>query len=102
MATTKARAATPDRGKPGQLGRAFVLRVTDQGTRLEQQPDEHVFSARWIERALAAGWAKVTVEITPDAGPGAVYDLTGFDRVDEGSEQPNLTAWRVRKGGERG
>lgn len=93
---------TPDASNPGRLGRAFVLRVTDQGTRLDQAPDEHVFSARWIERALAAGWAKVTIELTPDAGDGAVYTLAGFDRVAEGSDQPNLTAWRARKGGKRG
>lgn len=89
--------------------RALLVRRTDQGTRLQQVPDEHVFSSRWIARELAAGLVKVTITLTPDQGDPHTFELEGFEEIrddkgdpvtdSDGNVRLNFTGWRARKGG---
>jgi len=85
------------------------VRRTAQGTRLQQVPDEHVFSARWIAREIASGLVKVTITLTPDDGEPQTFEMRGFEPLLDGEGKPvedgdgnvrlNFTGWQARKGG---
>jgi hypothetical protein len=97
------------RSKASSGPKTLQVRVTSDGTRLDATPDQHTFSARWIERSIGSGLARVTVELRPDQGEPVVYELTGFERImgddnkpvldDSGAERINFTAWAAKKSG---
>lgn len=92
--------------------RVLLIRKTAEGTRLQQVPNDHTFSARWIARALADGLVKVQITVTPDQGEPQAYELTGFEPILDGDGQPaleadgetvrlNFTGWQATKGAGR-
>jgi hypothetical protein len=88
--------------------RVLVIRKTKDGTRLEGTlPENHVFSARFIEREIASGLVEVTIRLRPDKGKAQTYVLQGFERVtdnegnvvtdDAGNEKVNFTGWKAKR-----
>lgn len=66
-----------------------------------QPPNPHTLSARFIQREIESGLARVQVVLDVEGGP-LVYELTGFEAHEDG--KPNFTGWKVRlaEGGDRG
>lgn len=75
---------------------ALIIRKTEEGTRIEgDPPDEHVFSARHIDREIQSGLIEVLVGIKTDDGPH-YYRIQGFEPIvneETGETTPNLSAW---------
>jgi hypothetical protein len=81
------------------VDKVMTVRKRADGTVEASIPDEHVLSARWIQRHLEEGLAEVTITID-----GQAFKLGGFDRVDADNPESdfNFTAWqisRVKRGG---
>jgi hypothetical protein len=77
----------------------MTVRKRADGTVETSIPDEHVLSARWLQRHIEEGLVEVTVSID-----GQEFKLGGFDRVnpDDPESDFNFTAWqisRAKKGG---
>jgi hypothetical protein len=79
---------------------ALILRKTEDGVRVDgDAPEEHVFSARHIERELAEGLIEVFVHLNTTDGPH-IYKLQGFEpnpENEDGEVTANLSAWVTTK-----
>jgi hypothetical protein len=74
---------------------SLVLRRRTDGTVgvVGDAPDTHTFATSFIQRALEAGYVRVTVEVATDDG-GTVYEL---DAIGDEDGTPNATAWQCHK-----
>lgn len=78
--------------KPGVM---VLHRKQDGSVTGQRMPDQHILSARFIERHLG-GLVEVKVTIKTDDGD-KTYNLTGFTRVTEGDKDSdfNFTSWEL-------
>ena len=79
---------------------ALIVTKNKDGSVEMDVPDEHVFSARWLEREIESGLVEVFIRLNAN-DEATLYKMEGFAVDDEDESKTNLTGWHAVKTSEK-